>query len=161
TILAAAVGTNVAPPANAGFGTANHLATVTGTDQAVAANVAAIEQAIGPVDVIENQPLTTGLGQGALLRSQDPNGRYGTPMLALVDGRYPTGPNEVAMTKDLAATFALKVGDQWQQRRLVGLVENPQNLLDTFALVAPGQLTGPRQATVLFTAPGTTVPLPG
>jgi putative ABC transport system permease protein len=161
TVLAAAVGTNVAPPANAGFGTANHLATVTGTGPAVAADVATIGSAVGPVDVIENQPLTTGLVQGAQLRAQDPHGRFGTPMLALVSGRYPSGSSEVAMTRDLAATFALKLGDQWQQRRLVGLVENPQNLLDTFALVAPGQLTGPREATVLFTAPGRTVALPG
>jgi putative ABC transport system permease protein len=161
TILAAAVGTNVAPPANAGFGTANHLAVVTGTDQSVAAGVAAIRQAVGPVDVIENQPLPTGLVQGALLRAQDPNGTYGAPMLALVSGRYPAGPGEVAMTPSLAATFALKVGDQWQQRRLVGLVENPQNLLDSFALVAPGQVTGPRRATVLFDAAGPSVALPG
>src|SRR5690242_7857697 len=80
TILAAAVGTNVAPPANAGFGTANHLAVVTGTDQVVATGVAEIGRAVGPVDVIENQPLTTGLVHGALLRAQNPNGAYGAPM---------------------------------------------------------------------------------
>ena len=53
---------------------------------------------------------------------------------------------------------------------MIGIVENPQNLLDTFALVAPGQVTRPTQVTVLFDAtplsfatfnfpPGTT-PLP-
>ena len=33
---------------------------------------------------------------------------------------------------------------------MVGIVENPQSLLDEFALVAPGQVTGPTQVTVLF-----------
>ena len=36
--------------------------------------------------------------------------------------------------------------------RVVGLVENPQNLLDDFALVAPGQLGSPSRVTVLFNA---------
>ena len=34
--------------------------------------------------------------------------------------------------------------------RVTGIVENPQNLLDTFALVAPGQVTRPTQVTVLL-----------
>jgi putative ABC transport system permease protein len=161
TILAAAIGTNVPPPANAGFGTADHRAGINGPDPAVATQVAAIRLAVGPVDVIEDQPLATGLAQGAILRAQDPHGAYGTPMLALVNGRYPTGPDEVAMTRNLVATFALKVGDRWQQRRLVGLVENPQNLLDNFALVAPGQLSGPRRATVLFDSRVAELTLPG
>jgi hypothetical protein len=32
-------------------------------------------------------------------------------------------------------------------------VQNPQSLLDEFALVAPGQVSTPSQVTVLFTAP--------
>ena len=39
-------------------------------------------------------------------------------------------------------------------RHVVGLVQNPQNLLDEFALVLPGQVTTPSQTTVLFNAPG-------
>ena len=37
-------------------------------------------------------------------------------------------------------------------RRVVGIVTNPQNLLDEFALVAPGQVSAPTQVTVLFDA---------
>jgi putative ABC transport system permease protein len=110
----------------------------------------------GTVDVIENASLATGTVQGAQLRSQDPSGPYEHPMLALVSGRYPSGAGEVAMTSQLASTFSLRIGGVWQQsglsRRVVGLVENPQNLLDNFVLVAPGELTAPSEVTVLFDA---------
>ena len=79
-------------------------------------------------------------------------------MLSLVSGHYPTGPGQVAVTDGVAATFGLKVGDVWHQggkaRRVTGIVENPQSLLDEFALVAPGQVTAPTQVVVLFNAPG-------
>ena len=64
------------------------------------------------------------------------------------------------MTDGVAATFNLKIGDVWHQggktRRVVGIVQNPQSLLDEFALVVPGQVTAPSQVTVLFNAPGVT-----
>jgi putative ABC transport system permease protein len=156
TILGAAVATNTPPPANAGFGTADHLVTLPGADRSLAADLATIGQAFGTIEVIESRSIDTGLVQGAQLRAQDPRGAYGRPMLALVSGRYPTGPGEVAMTGQLAATLGLGVGDRWQEAarafRVVGLVENPQNLLDNFALVPPGQLDSPSQVTVLFDA---------
>jgi putative ABC transport system permease protein len=156
TVLGAAVATNTPPPRNAGFGTANHLITLPGTDPHLAADIEAVRQHFGGVDVIANQLISTGIVRGTRLRAQDPHGRYGYPMVALVSGRYPAGPNEVAMTGELAATFNLHVGEVWQQsgraRNVVGLVENPQNLLDDFALVAPGQLDSPSQVTVLFDA---------
>ena len=37
---------------------------------------------------------------------------------------------------------------------MVGIVENPQSLLDEFALVLPGQVKSPNEVTVLFDAPG-------
>jgi putative ABC transport system permease protein len=37
---------------------------------------------------------------------------------------------------------------------VVGLVQNPQNFEDQFALVAPGQVSVPTEVTVLFDAPG-------
>ncbi|MEN3303991.1 MAG: putative transport system permease protein [Micromonosporaceae bacterium] len=156
TILGAAVGTNTPPPANAGYGNADHLVTLPGSDPHLAADIAAMKQSFGTVDVIENQAIATGLVQGAQLRAQDPNGRFGGPMLALVSGRYPVSPDEVAMTKELASTFNLRVGAVWRESghalRVVGLVENPQNLLDDFALVPPGQVASPTQVTVLFNA---------
>jgi putative ABC transport system permease protein len=64
----------------------------------------------------------------------------------------------VAVTGGVASSFNLKIGDVWHQggkaRRVVGIVENPQSLLDEFALVVPGQVSTPTQVTVLFDAPG-------
>ena len=54
----------------------------------------------------------------------------------------------------------MKLGDTWkvagEGRRVVGIVENPQSLLDEFALVLPGQVKSPNNVTVLFDAPGWT-----
>ena len=154
TVLGAGVVTNTPPPPAAGFGTADHLVQVQGSG--IAAEVARLRQHFGTVDVIEEQPLATGATGTARLRAQDPAGLFGKSLLALVAGRYPSGPAEVAMTRSLAAVYQLHVGDLWPgpggDRRVVGLVENPQNLLDTFALVPPGGLAAPAQATVLFDA---------
>jgi putative ABC transport system permease protein len=78
-------------------------------------------------------------------------------MLSLVSGHYPAGPGQVAVTQGVATTFNLGIGDTWHQggqvRQVTGIVQNPQSLLDEFALVAPGQVSKPSQVTVLFTAP--------
>jgi putative ABC transport system permease protein len=154
TIFGAAIGTNTPLPANGGFGTANTLVNLPGNDPHLAANIAAIRAHFGPVDVIENQTVATGLVQGAQLRSQNPDGAFGRPMLALVSGRYPHGAGQVALSQPLAAQYRVGIGGLWRSGgrawRVAGLVQNPQNLLDDFALVAPGQLAAPGQATVLF-----------
>jgi len=161
TVVGAAVATNTPPPAGAGFGTAQDMATFSGGPR-LASQIAALEQRFGRVDVIENQTIAIpGSINTYDLRAQDPNGPFGQPMLSLVAGHYPTGPGQVAVTDGVAATFNLKIGDMWHQggkdRQVVGIVQNPQSLLDEFALVAPGQVTAPSQVTVLFTAPpGTT-----
>ena len=81
------------------------------------------------------------------LRAQDPHGPFGGPMLSLVSGHYPSGADEVAVTSGVASAFHLTVGDTWRvggvERQVVGIVENPQSLLDEFALVAPGQVNEP------------------
>ena len=77
-------------------------------------------------------------------------------MLQLLSGRYPTGPNQIALTPGLASELDLKVGDTWSQgaKTVVGIVQNPQSLLDEFALVPPGQVAHPTMVNVLFDAPG-------
>jgi putative ABC transport system permease protein len=64
-------------------------------------------------------------------------------MLALLKGRYPTAPDEVAVTNRLAETFALDIGASFELGgeawTVVGLVENPSDLSDEFALLAPSQ----------------------
>jgi len=166
-VVGAAVAVNTPPPANAGYGTADDLATYTSTPgvkgsanlnlHSVDAQIAALEHRFGTVQVIENETFNVpGSTQTYQLRSQDPHGPYGGPMLQLLSGHYPTGPDQIAITPGLASELNLRVGDTWSQgsKTVVGIVQNPQSLLDEFALVAPGQVTHPTTVNVLFDAPG-------
>lgn len=159
TVLGATVAADSPAPAGSGFGTAQDLANFTGSDPHLSAQLRALEHRFGQVDVIENETLAIpGSLQTYQLRAQNPHGPYGQPMLALTSGHYPTGPGQVAVTAGVASAFNLSVGDVWhvagKALRVVGTVENPQSLLDQFALVEPGQVSAPTQITVLFDAHG-------
>jgi putative ABC transport system permease protein len=156
TIWGAGVATNT-PPANpnaATFGTAAALVTLPGNDPRLSQDIATVTSKYGPADVIENQNLSTGLTEPVQLRAQDPVGPFGAPMLALTSGHYPTGPGQVALTSRVASVYGVGVGGAWhvggRSWQVVGMVENPANLLDEFALVAPGQVTAPSQVTILL-----------
>lgn len=158
TTLGGAILTNTPVPPTSTFGTASHQVVLEGDggSAALAAGIDAVRERFGGVDVIENQDVATGAKGGAQLRSQDPNGLYGHSLLALRSGHWPTGADQIALTASLASQLGLHRGDVWHPAghdySVVGTVENPWNLGDTFALVAPGALTGPVQATVLFHA---------
>ncbi len=162
-VVGASVAVNTPPPANAGFGTAQDLATFANSGKqplnlhSVTAQTAALEHRFGTVQVIDNETLDVpGSAQTYQLRSQDPNGPYGGSMLQLLSGHYPAGPDQIALTPGLASELNLAVGDTWPLggKTVVGMVQNPQSLLDEFALVPPGQVTHPTQVDVLFDAPG-------
>ena len=172
-VVGAAVAVNTPPPANAGFGTAHDLATFnlsapaskapSVTPSHVQAQIAALEQRFGRVQVIENETFNVpGSDQTYQLRSQDPHGPYGGPMLQLLSGSYPTGPDQIAVTPGLASELNVAVGDTWPQggKTVVGIVQNPQSLLDEFALVPPGLVTHPSQISVLFDASPSAKDLP-
>ncbi len=159
TFVGSAVATNTPPPPGAGFGTATDMATFPSLSPHVTAEIAAIAHRFGRVDVIENETIPVpGSVATYSLRAQNPHGAFGQPMLSLVSGHYPSGPGQVALTGGVASELHLRPGDTWRAggsaRRVVGIVANPQNLLDEFALVAPGQVSAPSQVTVLFDAPG-------
>lgn len=159
TVVAAGVATNTPPPANAGFGTAQDAATFTGAGPRVADQISGLEHRFGPVDVIANETLSIpGSIRTFQLRAQDPHGPYSGPMLSLVSGRYPMDAKEVAVTAGVASDFDLRIGNLWRERgtarQVVGIVQNPQSLLDEFALVVPGQIDSPTQEVVLFDAHG-------
>ena len=162
TIVGSSVATDTPPPSNSGFGTAGDSATYSSLNAHVTSDVAYLEHRFGRVELIENKTMTIpGSTNTFQLRAQDTHGPFSGPMLALVSGRYPTGADEVAVTSGVASAFHLKIGDTWRvgdvERRVVGMVQNPQSLLDEFALVAPGQLKAPTQVVALFDASG--VPL--
>ncbi|WP_034261272.1 ABC transporter permease [Actinospica robiniae] len=162
TVVGSAVAVDASPPSNQGFGSANHAVQLAGGDPRLADDLAALRSRFGTLDVIENRNLDTGLSQGAELRTQDPDGGYGRPMLSLVSGSYPTAAGQIAVTGSLADTLGLHVGGVWHENgdalSVVGIVQDPLNLDDEFALAGPGRL-GPGAAlgpadtvTVLFDA---------
>ena len=158
TFVGSAVATNTPPPAGQGFGTATDLATFPSLSPHVTAEIGALAHRFGRVDLIENETFSVpGSVTTYSLRAQNPHGAFGQPMLSLVSGHYPSGPGQVALTSGVASELHLQVGDTWRAggsaRRVVGIVTNPQNLLDEFALVAPGQVSVPTLVTVLFDAP--------
>jgi putative ABC transport system permease protein len=157
TIWGAGVATNTPPPSSATYGTANAMITLPGNDPHLAADIAAIQQKYGPIDVIENRVIASGTTQNIELRAQDPAGRYGHPLLTLNSGHYPNGLGQAALTTQVASLYGLHVGDTWHEDGrawlVTGIVANPTNLLDEFALVAPGQVTSPDQVTILLDQP--------
>jgi putative ABC transport system permease protein len=139
------------------FGTANSIISVNGSDPNLASDIRMIQSRVGPSDVIEHQTVPVPGSVAALdLRAQNPNGTFGHVMLRLDSGQYPNGPGEVAVTTGVAQTFGLHVGSTWQvdERtfKVVGMVENPLNLLDQFALIAPGQIAQPTTVDILSNA---------
>jgi putative ABC transport system permease protein len=154
----AAAAYNLAPAAgNAEFGSANHALEFEEPDiQSLAADVAATEEWFETIDVIsrrfEFEPVP-GLFEPVELRAQDPNGPFSSPMLALVEGRYPTSAGEVAVTDAVADIFDVGIGGTLHidadALTVVGLVENPSDLNDEFALVEPSQGGTPESVTIL------------
>ena len=155
TIWGASVVTNtqLPNPNYATLGTAAAQVTLPGTDPHLAADIAAIQDHWGPADLIETQDIATGTTQPVQLRAESPHGHYTAPLLSLVSGTYPAGPGQVALTSQVAALYDARVGGTWQAAgttwRVTGIVQNPSNLADEFALAAPGQVEHPSQVVVL------------
>jgi putative ABC transport system permease protein len=139
-------------PGEATFGTATAMVTLPGSDPRLAADIAAIRQRHDPVDVIENENLSTGSTRNVQLRAEDPRAPFGSPMLALVSGRYPAAAGQVALTGAVADLYGVHGGGvvrlAGRSYRVTGIVQNPSNLLDEFALVEPGQVTVPAQVSI-------------
>jgi putative ABC transport system permease protein len=136
------------------YGTAAAKATLPGTDPNLAADIATIQRRWGPADVIEHRSIATGTTQSVQLRAESPHGHFNAPLLGLVSGAYPAGPGQVALTSGVAALYGAHVGGSWhavgRTWRVTGIVADPSNLSDEFALVAPGQVAHPTQVIMLL-----------
>src|SRR5438270_8800641 len=86
------------------------------------------------------------------LRAQDTQAVH--PTLRLLSGRFPATTGEVAITHQVTATLDLQVGATWaggdRSFRVVGLVENPQDLHDAFVLTTPGGADPPTSVAVII-----------
>jgi putative ABC transport system permease protein len=155
TTVGVALVYNAGIPLDPQMGSATNSMTFVGADRA---DVTAAQHAFGAIEEIDHQSIAIpGTLSTIDLRAEDPNGTYGHPTLRLVSGRFPTGAGDIAMTRDAAAVFNVHIGDQFvanaATRHVVGIVENPLDLNDEFALVAPGGANPPDQVTILFDAP--------
>jgi putative ABC transport system permease protein len=136
------------------FGTANTLINLSGSDPSPTADIAAAQRWFGRVDVVTHQSIPVpGSVSTVDLRGENPAGPYVAVTVRLVAGRYPTAPDQVAVTRDVARIFGLQLGGIWdvggRTLHVVGVVENPLNLVDQFALVVPGQ-AGPTATTSIL-----------
>ena len=143
--------------ADSTFGTANTIITLPGTDPELTADITAIQRQFGVIDVVSHQTIAVPGSVSTIdLRAESPGGVYVGATLRLDAGRYPNGPNQVAVTTEVAKIFDLHLGGVWHESgrtlRVVGLVENPLNLQDQFALVPPGQVPTPASVSVLVDA---------
>jgi putative ABC transport system permease protein len=161
-IAATTIGLGVASNASVvkadpAFGTANTIISLPGSDPKLAVDLAALRSHFGTIDVVAHQSVTIAGSVSTLdVRDENPTGSYSKVTLRLDAGRYPTGSGEVAVTRSVATDFGLRLGGVWplegRTLRIVGVVENPLDLLDRFALVPPGQVLAPNAVSVLVDA---------
>ncbi len=159
TTVGVALAYNAGLPVDSAMGTATGSITFAGPSRA---DLEAARQAFGTIEEIDHQTIVIpGIARRPSTSARRTRtGRTDVPTLRLVSGRFPTGPADIAMTGDAAAAFGVHIGDSFTangaSRRVVGLVENPLDLNDEFALVAPGQADPPAQVTILFDASAAT-----
>ena len=157
TVATAAFGVaaayNVASRPSPQFGSASYLLQFAGPQKTMTAEITAARKAFGTVQVIGHQPVSIpGSAQTVEFRALNPDGPYSGPMLALIQGHYPSGAGQVAVTTGVAQTLQVRIGSvlslPGHHQRVTGIVEDPSDLADQFALVPPSA-AGP--------APGVTV----
>ena len=147
---------NSGPLDYAEFGSGNALFEFDAADpRKLEASLAAVEERFGTTDVIAHRSLPVpGSVDTMEFRAQDPRGPYAP--LALRRGSYPEGPSQVALTDGVATLLGLEVGEtlalDGRRRTVVGIVENPLELSDEFALVSPSSARAPDTVTVLVDA---------
>src|SRR3984885_6304062 len=149
---------NLAPLPNPQLGSADYLLQFAGPGgKAMTADIAAARKAFGTIEVIGHQfvPIP-GSAQSVEFRALSPGGPYSGPMLALEQGHYPSGAGQVAVTAGVAQTLQARIGSvlslPGHHQRVTGIVEDPSDLTDQFALVPPSA-AGPAQGiTVMLDA---------
>ena len=149
---------NTGPAYDSEFGSASGLLRFDGSDpQALEAALASAEESFGETDVIGHRKVPVPGGVETVdFRSQDPDEPYGGDLLALRRGSYPTELRHVALTDGVAEFLNVELGAtldlDGRRRTVVGIVENPLDLSDEFALVSASSAGPPQTVTVLVNA---------
>jgi putative ABC transport system permease protein len=132
------------------FGSANQVLTFDGSDpRKLKAGLDSARRSFGTIDVIGHRSVPVpGSVETVDYRSQIPGGAYGGELLALRRGSYPVGAGQVAVTDGVAESLRLEIGStlalDGRRRSVVGIVENPSELSDEFALVSPSSASADR-----------------
>ncbi len=161
--VAAAIGSitivyNSGAADDAEHGSASHLLRFDGSQpRKLEAGLDSTRKWFGTTEVIGYRSFVVpGDVEKVEFRAQDPHGVYGSALLALRRGSYPVGPRQVAITEGVADLLSLEIGDplslDGHRRTIVGVVENPRDLTDEFALVSPSSAGAPDRVTVLVNA---------
>src|SRR5829696_6767388 len=161
--VAAAIGSitivrNTGPGDDAEFGTANTLLNFDASDpQELDAGLAAAQRSFGTIDAIAHRSVAVPGGVETVdFRAQDPDGPYGGVLLALRAGSYPKSPTEVAVIDGVAELLQVDIGSsltlEGQRWTVVGIVENPRDLSEEFALVSPSSALAADRVAVLVDA---------
>ena len=149
---------NTSPAYDGEFGSASGLLLFDGSDPlALETALASAEESFGTTDVVGHRKVPVPGGVETVeFRSQDPAGPYGDDLLALRRGSYPAGSRQVALTEGVAELLNVELGAtlalDGRRRTVVGIVENPLDLSDEFALVSPSSAAAPQNVTVLVDA---------
>jgi putative ABC transport system permease protein len=159
SICNAAITYNLTPVAgNAEFGSVNHYIEIDASDSAAwRSDVEFAAEEFGTIDVITHRDVPVpGTTDTVDYRAQDPDGPYGKPMLDLREGRYPVGATEIALTDAVLARFGKGLGSTINLdgvvRTIVGVVENPSDLREEFALLDPEYVPDPQSVIILVDA---------
>jgi putative ABC transport system permease protein len=143
SVAAAAVTANAVSTSEGQGGGASAVVHIDASDPAAAARTVELaRQRFGVVEVVSHREVAVpGQTDPLDVRAEDPNGVYGHSTIAVLDGRFPTIPEEVALTDGAASTLSARIGDRVElagvAHTVVGRVENPADLNDEFALLAP------------------------
>jgi len=163
-LIAAAVGAAVfastgaalvAPSRDAEMGTAGHrIETQVERRAALEPYLTEAREWFGTIDVVRHSSVAVpGATEQVELRAHEADGAYSDEMVAVRSGRRPEAPEEVALTDDLASLLGAGIGDEVElggtSRLVVGLVEDPADLDDSFALVDPAALPDPQRVSML------------
>src|SRR6202030_2713652 len=111
TVVASTVATDTPAPIAGVLGSARDAASLSGPPAKVNADITKLHRLFGQVDVIENESVPVpGTLNTFDLRSQDPHGPFGGPLLSLSSGQYPATADQIAVTSGVATDFHLSVG---------------------------------------------------
>ena len=164
TIFAAGIISGAQVPQNAGYGSANQLAALSGQDPHLNEELGVLRAHFGPLGMIDSVTVSTGTVSGATLETLDPHGPYVGPLVQLASGRYPTARDEVDLTSALTQLYGTRVGGTWVADgttwHVVGEIRSPTDLNATTALAAPGAIAHPAKA-IYATLIGAITPKPG